>query len=134
MFKKNNLLLTALAIMLVFSMAVISCGGGETTTNPQGGTTPGGTTPTGNAARLIGKWYNDQSAKDVGVFVYEFKSDGWIYMYNVGQLMQYTATSNTITTSIYGLTMGTANYSISGNTLTITNVGDSGLTAGTYIK
>jgi len=45
---KNRILLAILAIMLVFSMAVISCGGGETPgtgnpggTDPQDGNTPG---------------------------------------------------------------------------------------------
>jgi hypothetical protein len=85
----------------------------------------------GGGDALIAPWYVDQ---DYTTLIYEFTSGGKILVIGIDTGMTFTASGGKITTSAYGYTAGTADYSITDNALTISNAGSSGLTAGIYYK
>ena len=77
---------------------------------------------------LTGKWYSG------GVEIYDFQSSGKLLITGTDMGYTYTVNGNTITVYLAGTQMGTAAFNISGNTLTLTNTGVSGLTGGTYTR
>jgi hypothetical protein len=98
----------------------------------------GGDTSGGGDSDLVAKWYASQSFADAGGVLdlaYEFRFDGKCFSggYEFGT---YTASGGKITTkAITGQTMGTADYSIAGTELTISNAQAlSGLLNNTYYK
>jgi len=111
---------------------------------------------------LVGKWYSEKYIADgvaagkgysledytnllmagnlpdgavVDLPGYEFKSNGQLYAVGSYSGITYTATASTITLTYSGYTYpASANYSISGKTLTLNAPEGSGLKTGTYYK
>ena len=81
----------------------------------------------GYSGPLIGKWYGSQAsanAEDNNALFYEFKSNGYYYAYEM-YIGTYSVSGNTITISGNAMQSGTANFSISGTILTLSNVSNS---------
>jgi hypothetical protein len=87
---------------------------------------------------LIGKWYVTQETADSlteEAVCYEFKANGELLAANLEYGFTYKASGGKLTLYVYGFTTGdSADYSISGTELTISNEGDSGFADGTYYK
>ena len=161
LFKLKTILRIAgiIAIAAVIGFSMVACsddnGGG-----PGGGGSGGGG---GGSSGLVGKWYSDKETADAvaagkgysyndylnlglagnlpdGAVLdeptYEFKSNGQLYIgMNINTGFTYTATASTITLNYSGYTYpASANYSISGKTLTLNAPEGSGLLTGTYYK
>jgi hypothetical protein len=111
-----------IALVAVIGFSFVACGGDD-----GGGGGGGG----GGRSALIGKWYAHQREEDhlPQYYMYWFQSNGKL---NVGTYYEfnYTATATQVKT-----TGDWANYTISGNVLTITDLpGKSSALAGTFYK
>jgi uncharacterized repeat protein (TIGR02543 family) len=91
---------------------------------------------------ILGRWYTSQSAANAGTGTptYEFLANG---NFNISGIAAGTftdnysasgASGNTVVIKSGGSTLGTATFSLSGTSMTITNAGTSGLSTGTYYK
>jgi len=81
--------------------------------------------PTG----FIGRWYTT-----AGAFIYEFMADGRIFTVAGYAGRSMSVYENVITVYANGAAVGTANFVLSGNWLTLSNTGTSGLVPGTYSR
>jgi hypothetical protein len=109
--KKKHLFAAALACLLAFSLLIVSCG-------------------EGGDSDLVAAWYLTQTLADAGDtagLVYEFRSNGKLLMAGVDGGVTWTTSGGVITTSGPGGTGGTANYTVSGTVLTISNAEPSSL-------
>ena len=125
--------LVALVAIIGFSMVACGDDGGS---GPGGGGGGGGGSG-GGGSGLVGKWYTTQGMADAGgTPTWEFTSDGRL-LYAGSMKYTYTATSDTISLSVQGNFIGTYNYTISANVLTITDPEkpwNIGAFVGTYYK
>jgi len=118
--KKKLFGLGMAAILLSVGLVLTGCGNGS-------GSGSGG-------GSLVGRWAMEGIPMG-GIAYYEFTSDGWLLHMGM-QTLRFATDGNTITTYDGPLGWGgTANFSISGNTLTISNpTPHSGLLAGRFTR
>ena len=94
----------------------------------------GGSSGSSRDSALAAEWYVDEETSALGI-AYEFKSNGDFHVAGSSvATMTWSTSGGKMTMKAAGYTMGTADYSISGKVLTLSNVGSSGLSAGTYYK
>lgn len=88
--------------------------------------TSGSGSGSGGSSALVARWYNDQSTANSGfisgsIYVYEFTSKGKLLTMGF-EIASYTVSGNTISVFVGGVLADTADYSINGTKLTISNV------------
>lgn len=130
--KKAYKLIWIIALIAIVGFSLAACDNGN---GGSGGDGNGGNSG-GNS--IIGKWYTNISST---IPVYEFTSDGRFLVVGVNRGHTYSASGGKLTLYRTDIitgqisTMGTADYTISGNSLTIFNSSaNSGIVEGTYYK
>ena len=110
-------LLGIIALVAIIGFTMVACGDDGPALDPA----------------LIGEWFVDE---DTTAMAYDFKANGQMGVAGGvdGGNWTWSTSGGQISVAVFGLHTGTATYAISGKELTLSNVGTSGLTAGTYYK
>jgi hypothetical protein len=117
------LAIISIALMIGFSFA--ACDDGSTGGGGGGG---GGSGGSGGSGGLVGKWYDTQEHADARMelaVMYDFRSNNALFINNIDTGATYKASGGKLQMYYAGYAAnGTANYSISGTVLTISNAGE----------
>jgi hypothetical protein len=115
-----------LAVLLTLGLVLAGCD------NDSGGGGGGGDID----SALVAKWYRTQSDADAGGMpIYELRSDGKILVAGQDQGNTFSTSGGKITIYDNGQTTGTADYTIEGTKLTLSNPSDSSkVPSGTFYK
>ena len=118
--KKIKILWGTLAMVLVFGLAVVSCGKEEE--EPA----------SGHDTALVAKWGVSASSPTV---MFEFQSDGKFVAGGETAAFTWSSSGGKFTFSTSGVAIGSADYAVSGTELTISNAAAAiGIENGKYYK
>ena len=86
---------------------------------------------TGIPTEIVGRWHHQQ----LDAFMYEFTSDGRFIPAAGYSGQRVSVSGNTITVSMGGNTVGTADFTVSGNQMTLSNIiGAAGFVQGVHVR